>query len=437
MGSRGSHSTRKKILIWSSDVPGESVLGDRVRRAGYETVVYPDVHDIVAVCAAEEPDLVILDVGREVGDALRCLERLGDDARTKAAPVLVLTDGQDLSARASAPWGCRVDWIAASSPEKDLLTKIRAMLKVASARKDTSSPVDRDGLTHLFSRRHFDERLGKEIERARRYGRKVSCVLIDVDGLRRLNDRYGHTAGDEVLRALGDILLSGTRCSDIAARHGGEEFAIILPETSASDAGILAERLRRAFEERVVSCGDAEVAATISCGVATYPDHACDAATLLRMADSAVYQAKAEGGNCTVVAFTEPSGHECEWPHTGPTILLVEDNDYNRSVASLVLRASGYEVIEAADGSTAVSLAKEQRPDLVLIDVELADMSGLEATKRMVQMDEMKGVPIVALTARDMPRDVEQLVRIGCRGYIVKPIDTNSLASQVQSYLKE
>ena len=116
-------------------------------------------------------------------------------------------------------------------------------------------------------------------------------------------------------------------------------------------------------------------------------------------------------------------------------ILLVEDNSYNRSVASLVLRASGYEVIEAGDGMTAVALARATRPDLVIIDVQLHGMGGLEATRRIVELEEMTDIPIVALTTRNVPDNLEALVAAGCRGYITKPIDTNSLAQAVHNYL--
>ena len=316
--------------------------------------------------------------------------------------------------------------------ERDLLLKVKAMLRVAYAESIATTPRERDDLTKLYNRRYFDERLDKEIERARRYGRKLTCVMLDVDGLQKVNERHGHQAGDGVLRALGDILLSCTRCSDIIARYGGEEFALLLPETAGNDAGVLAERLRQAFAER----GLGELNATVSCGVATYPDHARDAATLVRMADSAVFRAKGDGGNRTVVAFSDEDDTARPEAASGPTILLVEDNDYNRSVASLVLRASGYEVLEAEDGATALSLAKSERPDIVIVDMQLNGSGGLDATRKLVGMDEMKDTPVVALTARDMPADLEALVKAGCRGYIVKPIDTNSLASQVQSYLK-
>jgi len=179
-----------------------------------------------------------------------------------------------------------------------------------------------------------------------------------------------------------------------------------------------------------------ELVATMSSGVATYPDHARDATTLVRMADSALYQAKQAGRNRSVIAFSDRGGSSWGDVDSGARILLVEGNDYSRSVASVVLRANGYEVIEASDGPTALSLAKSSRPDLVIIDVNLDGMSGLEAARRLVQMEETRCIPVVALTAHDMPGDLEALVRAGCRGYITKPIDTNSLAAQIQSYLQ-
>ena len=437
MGPRVSQPVRKRILVWSSDGRGERELVQWLQDSGYDVVVYPDVHDIVAVCAAEMPQLVVLDASTAGVEEGHPLDRLEEDKRTKDVPVLVLSEGMDPPRCCIASRGCGIDWMTWPLCATDFLTKVKAMLRVALIDHTSHDHHERDGLTKLYNRRYFDERLEKEIERARRYGRKVSCIMIDIDRFQDLNARFGHKIGDEVLRLLSDIVLSSTRSSDIVARYGGEEFALILPETIGSDAGTVSERLRREFADRVIPTEAGEVTASVSCGVATYPDHAGDAATLVRMADSAVYQAKCSGRNGTVIAFAEQESAEAVVTLSGPTILLVEGNDYSRGVASLVLRASGYEVLEAADGETAISLARQQRPDLVIIDLQIDGMKGLEATKQIVEMEEMKDTPVVALTARDVPGEIEQLVRVGCRGYIVKPIDTNSLASQVQSYLKE
>jgi diguanylate cyclase (GGDEF)-like protein len=352
------------------------------------------------------------------------------------APTLVLTkDGDGMTG--SIHGECSLDWMDEAAGAEKLLTRVRAMLRVASDAHHDPAAAKRDQLTKVYNRRYFDERLEMEIERARRYGRKVSCVMVDIDEFKQVNATHGHQIGDSVLKILADVLLSSTRASDIVSRYGGEEFVVILPEAAGSEAAVLAERLRKGFEGCGVCFGEGEPVITISCGVATYPDHASDAATLLRMADSAVFRAKSEGRNRCVVAFSEGDDDFESEAGTSGTILLVEDDDYARGIASLVLRASGYEVLEATDGELGVSLAKSKHPDLVIIDLQLTGMSGLEATRQIIQMEEMKDIPVVALTTGDTPDNLKELVRVGCRGYITKPIDTNVLASQIQLYLKE
>jgi len=436
MGPRSARSVRKKILIWTSGGRSERALADCLRDVGFEPVVYTDVHDIVAVSAAETPDLIVLDLEGGASSAEGTIAQLNARGADKNLPMLVLAECKHAPPSSMCEATLRLDWMEAPWEPSRLIARIKAMLRVVHIEGARDTAGTRDGLTKLYNRRHFDDRLAKEVERARRYGREVSCVLLDIDGLDAVNEKHGHRVGDEIIRSLSDIMLSETRASDFVARYGGEEFALILPETTGNDAGILSERIRRSAATCAVRCGDDEVTVTISCGVATYPDHARDAATLIRMADSAVYQAKGEGRNRTSIAFAD-TGEEGEAARVEHLkILLIQDNEYNRSVASLVLRASGYDVIEACDGQTALSLVRSAHPDLVLIDLQIEGMDGLEATRQIVGLDETKGVPVVALTAKDMPKDLEELVAAGCRGYIVKPIDTNNLASQVQAYLE-
>jgi CheY-like chemotaxis protein len=138
-----------------------------------------------------------------------------------------------------------------------------------------------------------------------------------------------------------------------------------------------------------------------------------------------------------VIAFSETEAEFISSGVSAPKILIVEDNDYNRCVASLVLRANGYEVLEATDGQMGISLARSTHPDLVIVDLQLNDMNGLEATRQIVEMDTDRTMAVVALTASALPDDLEALARVGCRGYITKPIDTDMLASQIQVYLDE
>jgi diguanylate cyclase (GGDEF)-like protein len=168
-----------------------------------------------------------------------------------------------------------------------------------------------DGLTKAYNHRHFQERLRSEFARARRHHEPLSCVLIDVDRFKRVNDTHGHLVGDEVLVRLVEILKEGVRREDFVARYGGEEFALLLPKTPAGQAHHLAERLRAKVEAEALEVANANALRfTISLGVAEFlrggsiqdPDGLIDAA------DKALFRAKKRGRNRVEVATeTNPS----------------------------------------------------------------------------------------------------------------------------------
>jgi diguanylate cyclase (GGDEF)-like protein len=159
-----------------------------------------------------------------------------------------------------------------------------------------------DGLTELPNRRHFEEALEAEISRAERFGGELALVLGDLDDFKQVNDRYGHQAGDDVLRTFAGILRETVREIDLPARYGGEEFAVLLPQTDIEGALNLAERLRRALASRPMTTQPGSlVAVTASFGVASFPEAATPAA-LFAAADDALYEAKHAGKNCVVSA---------------------------------------------------------------------------------------------------------------------------------------
>ena len=155
-----------------------------------------------------------------------------------------------------------------------------------------------DELTGIHNRRQLFE-LGRiEIERARRYGHPLSAIMLDIDFFKKVNDTYGHSVGDQVLRVLAQECSDSIREYDILGRYGGEEFAVVLPETEHSDACVTAERLRKCIEEKSFKTTHAEITLTISLGVAEMTEETSDLATLLDHADSALYAAKQTGRNC-------------------------------------------------------------------------------------------------------------------------------------------
>ncbi|MBI5634259.1 MAG: diguanylate cyclase [Nitrospirae bacterium] len=160
-----------------------------------------------------------------------------------------------------------------------------------------------DGLTGLFNSRYFYRFLDLEISRTKRYGSSFSLMLFDIDNFKKLNDTYGHQAGDEVLQELARILKSVSRETDVVVRYGGEEFVIILPNTSEEEAITLAYRILQTVQETKIMINATEqVSITVSGGVASFPQNASTAKSLLNAADSAMYAAKTAGRN-TIICY--------------------------------------------------------------------------------------------------------------------------------------
>ena len=156
----------------------------------------------------------------------------------------------------------------------------------------------RDGLTNLYNHRYFQEILAKEIARVDRYGRPLALLLFDIDHFKKVNDTYGHPAGDQVLINMALAITKAVRPSDVIARYGGEEFAVILPETNFSGMKVFAERLRRCVAALTTDTGKHSIAITISCGGAHFsPGDEISPGILINTADRALYMSKNNGRN--------------------------------------------------------------------------------------------------------------------------------------------
>lgn len=187
-------------------------------------------------------------------------------------------------------------------PDEQLLSELSRIASLALNNALRYERAERmymqDDLTTLHNSRYLRQFIEREIKRARRYGSEFSVVFIDIDGFKQVNDRLGHRVGSETLCEIAELLAGSVRETDVVARYGGDEFSIVLPETSAEQALNTAERIRRKICDRTFSGGSAHnFHLTVSLGVASFPTHAESAAELLEKADLAMYEAKAASKN--------------------------------------------------------------------------------------------------------------------------------------------
>jgi diguanylate cyclase (GGDEF)-like protein len=182
-------------------------------------------------------------------------------------------------------------------------SQIALSLASLQLRETLREQAMRDPLTLLFNRRFLEESLGRELQLAGRKKQSVAVLFLDLDHFKRFNDTFGHDAGDMVLQSLADLLRTFFRATDICCRYGGEEFAIILPESSSHDAGIRADALRSEVKRLRLQYNKQTIGQlTLSVGVAAFPEHGSTSVELLKIADQCLYESKSRGRDAVTVA---------------------------------------------------------------------------------------------------------------------------------------
>ena len=248
---------------------------------------------------AEElrPEVILLDIDLEGMDGFEVLQRLKEGTRTRDIAVIFISASCETMDRVRCLDLGAIDFIPKPFEMAELKARVRSAIRIQQLLRMLSQRAQLDGLTALWNRSYFDQRLAAEFAEARRHARPLSLVLCDIDHFKSVNDRFGHPFGDEVL-ALFASILSGGRASDIPCRYGGEEFGVILPATTTAEAVEVAERFRRAFEEHAWR-RHPDLVLTASFGVADIGsiDPGGTPADLLARADAALYAAKRGGRN--------------------------------------------------------------------------------------------------------------------------------------------
>jgi len=292
--------TRSNILLVDDNPDKLKLLEAALRLAGYYVTTASDGQEALAVVESFQPDLVITDVMMPRMNGYELAERIRANPRTRFIPVIMQTAAgrrsEDLL-RASEVGA--LGYITDPTDLDLLLARTRTLLEFKAYLDVCEEAAFTDHLTGLANRRRFERQLDREVNRTLRYERAFSLLMLDIDNFKLVNDSFGHSSGDEAIRRLSKVLQEGTRGIDLAARIGGEEFAILLVETGKEGALEVAERLRLSIRNMPIPLVGQ---ITASFGVAECPSSAQTATDMLKAADLALYEAK-RAGRDKVVAW--------------------------------------------------------------------------------------------------------------------------------------
>ncbi len=291
---------KSHVLVVDDNPDKLSLLEAALSMAGYEVSTARDGEEGLAAVASFPPDLVIADIMMPRMDGYELARRIRDNPQTRFIPIILQTaagfraDDQRRGSEVGA-----LGYFTDPTDLDLLLARARTLLDFKAYLDTCEEEAFTDHLTGLANRRRFERHLEREVARTLRHERSFCLLMLDIDHFKQINDNYGHDVGDEAIKSFARILQEGIRGIDLAARVGGEEFAIILTETNLGSAMEVAERLRLALQEVELPLAG-RVAASF--GVAECPSHAQTARDLLASADAALYEAKRQGRDRVVHA---------------------------------------------------------------------------------------------------------------------------------------
>lgn len=295
--------SKSNILVVDDNPDKLNLIKAALNLAGYNVTTATDGDEALTAIESYQPDLVITDVMMPRMNGYELAQRIRANPITKFIPVIMQTAaGRRTEDLRRANEAGALGYITDPTDLDLLLARTRTLLEFKAYLDVCEEAAFTDHLTGLANRRRFERQLEREVARSERYGHAFSLLMIDIDSFKDLNDSFGHDAGDDAIRRLSKVLREGTRGIDLAARIGGEEFAVLLVETSKQGGFEVAERLRAAI--KVLEIPTAR-RITASFGVAECPTDAHTAAEVLKAADVALYEAKRNGRD-RVVAMEPP-----------------------------------------------------------------------------------------------------------------------------------
>lgn len=297
----------ERILVVDDSEPNRVLLRSLLLLEGYSVTTAGDGAEALRVALASPPDLVLLDVMMPEMSGYDVCRLMKSHEETSDVPVIFVTAKGEVNEKVTGLEVGADDYISKPFHPDELRARVRAALRTKNARdrlrqerEDLAAQAITDSLTGVYNRRHLNTRMIEEIVRSRRYGGELTCLMLDLDHFKEVNDTWGHQTGDTVLKQFVEAVRSCLRASDILARYGGEEFTIVVTETGLSGGEITAEKLRRFVEEHeFLTATGHPLRVTTSVGVsALQADDTPE--TLLERADRALYDAKRAGRNRVV-----------------------------------------------------------------------------------------------------------------------------------------
>ncbi len=465
-----------RVLAVDDDPFALALLVRHLSSAGHQVLTARNGKEALKVLLEEGAPMVITDWSMPEMDGLQLCRTIRIHEGIPFTYVIVLTANTEEDHTIDAFEAGTDDYLAKPFRERELLARVQAGQRIIRLREDLerrsrdvhhsnaelavaneklaeanhrlNHMATTDELTGLLNRREALNRLYEYWSTSLRHGDPLSCIAIDIDHFKNFNDRYGHATGDWVLRETAAVLRRTARRGESVCRLGGEEFLILCPKATHNMAAVGAERLRLAVESNRLVGGGSSLNVTVSLGVAERTLTMSGHDDLLRAADTALYEAKNAGRNTVRVAnsgrrqegSSDPRGGSffaadertsaAAPVHEQIKVLVADEDADSLHTCVTELRRAGYGVLEAARGTEALQRAEIDLPDVIVLDVGLSDISGMECARRLTSHPRTRDLPLILMTDHVGEFGMDFL---GVVEYLRKPLQPQELVLRVRT----
>ena len=469
MSQPSATAPRKPTILIIDDEPSNIHVLSEILKGEYRILFSLSGVDGVRVAETNRPDLILLDVNMPHINGFSTCVRLKENPSLKDIPVIFVTMMGALDDEVRGFEVGAVDYITRPIHAVTVTKRIQTHLRLKEHRNALQDRIVIDGLTGIANRRGFDMAFDREWRRAVRKNEPFSLIMADIDHFKAYNDHYGHTAGDNCLRAIAGVFSRQMqRPGDLAARYGGEEIVCLLPDTDAAGALQVTKRLQTSVSASAIPHQASSIAeiVTLSFGVATTIANAyINPNDLLHLADQLMYKAKTTGKNRYVAGLLPKPVNDEGLPSAGsdhaaqaarthdkpmadwdaelrriegsittPTVLII-DNDLSQIEVLTDILGQNYRILSALSGAAGLKIADVVTPDLMLIDVVMPHISGFDVCRKCKEDPFLTDIPIVFVTESATVYDEAHGFEVGAVDYITKPFQPPVVRNRVKNHL--
>lgn len=433
----GGGISKQLVVLIDDDTALLMYIKDELEKQNYAVIAFAEPERAAASLFDLEPDCIIIDVHMHSRNGLDVLTDLKRQMKKRFIPVIMISVDSSKATRMKSYELGADDFIPKPFDLDEFFVRVK---RQTEKKRDIDELVMIDELTRVFNRKYLRdsfERIRAQIIREKQH---LSAAVIDLDHFKKINDKYGHLAGDKVLVRFADLLKRSIRPSDVPFRFGGEEFLLLLPKTEAEEAKKVLERILAEFSEVAFSEGGESFSCTFSAGIAQFEDY-MDYHVLMDLADSTLYEAKKKGrGRVLINDSSSPARKKVL--HVG----IIDDDPIIRTILQDLFRKSRlskrleFDIRLFQDGMSFLESDwyGDGKDDefFIILDGVLPEMDGIEVLKKIRQLEDQKRYTVIMLTSRKSEEDIAKALHYGADDYLTKPFKLAELESRLQHLIK-